>query len=124
MRRPDPAKVLLRTALLLCGVALTWLCAAFGLFVITGQHCSGPSKHRRAHMQAIELGQAVLQYQIEQQKCPATNDDLARERYVLPGFFVDPWGTSLAYWCTADEVKVRSAGPDHVFGTADDVSYE
>ena len=32
-RGPDPARVFGRAGLLFCGVALTWTCAAFGLFV-------------------------------------------------------------------------------------------
>ena len=33
---------------------------------------------------------------------------------------MDPWGTSVAYWCHGEDVEVRSAGPDKLFNTADD----
>jgi hypothetical protein len=58
-RRPDLAKVLQRAALLLCGTALTWLCAAAGLFLLTMPHGCG-SKVRRAILQAREIDSGLL----------------------------------------------------------------
>ena len=40
--------------------------------------------------------------------------------------FVDPWGTSIVYSCSTEDpdgdVTVRSAGPDRIFNTADDIT--
>jgi len=119
-RRPDPAKALLRAGLLLCGVALTWTCAAFGLFWFTGPHCG--SKPRLAHMRSIELLSAVVAYQIEKGRCPATWDELIAGRYVSRQGIVDPWGKTFALSCTDDTVRVTSAGRDRSLATADDVS--
>jgi hypothetical protein len=120
-RKPDPTKVLLRAGLLLCGVALTWICVAFGLFWFTGPHC-GTNKPRLARMRIAELRAAVMTYQIEVGRCPTTWDELIAGRYVSPRGIVDPWGVRFHLSCTADQERVTSAGRDRSFGTADDVT--
>ena len=120
-RRLDPAKVLLRAALILCGVALTWICVAFGLFWFTGPHC-GSNKQRSARIRIAELRDAVVTYQIEAGRCPTKWDELIAGRLVSPQGLVDPWGTRFDFSCTDEEVLVKSAGRDRSFGTADDVT--
>ena len=120
-RRADPAKVFLHAALLLCGVALTWLCAAIGLFWLTAPH-GGPSRQRVAQWRVTELRDAVVIYQIERGRCPATRDDLIANRYINPRGLVDPWGTGIAFWCAADDAAATSAGPDRTFATWDDIT--
>jgi len=120
-RRLDPAKALLRAGLLLCGVALTWTCSAFGLFWFTTPHGCG-SKLRLAQIRGIELLSAVVTYQIEKGRCPTTWDELIAGRYVSRQGIVDPWGKTFDLSCTNDQVRVTSAGRDRSLGTADDVT--
>jgi hypothetical protein len=35
---------------------------------------------------------------------------------------IDPWGTSIPFSCSGDAIIVKSAGPDRLFGTFDDVA--
>lgn len=119
-RKPDPAKVLLRAGIFLCGVALTWICAAFGLFWSAAPHGCG-STVRFAQTRVIALRDAVATYQIETGRCPTTSYELIAGRYIKPAGLIDNWGTGIRVSCTDDQVRVMSAGPDHRFGTADDV---
>jgi len=45
---------------------------------------------------------------------------------VGPRDFVDPWGTNIVYSCSTEgpetDLEVRSAGPDRLFNTADDIT--
>ena len=112
-----------RFCLVLCGIALTWLCAACGVFLLRGQACSlTTSKHSiaRARVRAVAVG--VVQYTLEHNECPGTRDDLVKS--LGEWSLVDPWGTSIAYWCSDDAVNVMSAGPDRIFGTGDDLTSE
>ena len=121
-RRPDPAKVFGRAGLLFCGVALTWTCAAFGLLVgdMGSCHLSRPG-FREALVRVREGRQALTTYQIERNRCPTTSNDLIAGGYIDEQRFIDPWRTPIAFSCSAEETKVASAGPDRVFGTADDI---
>ena len=119
-RVPDPTRALLRAGLILCGVALTWACAAFGLFVLKAPRgCRSPNWVR---YQVADLASAVTTYQIERNRCPATWEDLFAGRYLFATTkLVDYWGTRIAFSCSEDEIQVTSAGPDRRFGTADDI---
>ena len=121
-RRPDPAKVLLRGAVLLCGFALTWICAAFGLFLLSAPGTCKRPGFSTARAQVSELPQSISVFQIEHGRCPRSNDDLVAGGYVEARSLVDPWGTAIAVRCTDDDVAATSAGPDRTFGTADDVA--
>ena len=127
-RHPDPAKAFLRSALLLCGVALTWTCAAFGLLVSQfafGSH-GCPSRVRIASLRVREIDSAIAQYQIDQRRCPRELDDLVAGKYVNAHGLVDPWKRTFQFKCTDDDddTRVVSAGPDGIFGTADDIQNE
>jgi hypothetical protein len=125
-RAPDPAKVFLRSALLFCGVALTWTCAAFGMLVSQlafGSH-GCPSTARIASLRVREIDNAIAQYQVDQQRCPKTSDDLIAGKYVSPRGMVDPWQRTIHFKCSDEDTRVESAGPDGIFGTADDVKNE
>ena len=83
-RHPDPAKAFLRSALLFCGVALTWTCAAFGLLVSQfafGSH-GCPSGVKIASLRVREVDNAIAQYQIDARRCPRELDDLAAGKFV------------------------------------------
>jgi len=125
-RHSDPAKVFLRSALLFCGVALTWTCAAFGLLISQlafGAH-GCPSRVKMASLRVHEIDAAIAQYQTDQRRCPRGFDDLVAGKYVNPKGLVDPWGRSFRFTCTDEDPRIESAGPDGMFGTADDVKNE
>jgi hypothetical protein len=125
-RRPDPAKVFRRAALLLCGVALTWTCAAFGLLVsqgVFGGGCRYPHvKQAVNRVRAVET--AIVQFQIDRGRCPRSPAELSDAGFVSEPDLVDPWHRSIVFTCAGDEARVASAGPDGRFGTADDVRNE
>ena len=122
----DPAKVFARAGLLLCGVALTWTCAAFGLLasyvIVTGGGCHMRSQVKPALHQVRAIESAVSWYQIDHDRCPKTKDDLIANGYVDRKTFDDPWSTPIRFTCDTDDVRVSSAGADRVFGTWDDVT--
>ncbi len=123
----DPAKVFVRAGLILCGVAVTWMCAAFGLLasdMIFRGGCRLPTKHKPALYQVRTIEHAVARYQIDHDKCPETMDDLIDNAYVDHNTFVDPWGTPIRFTCIREDIRVDSAGADRAFGTADDVMNE
>ena len=122
-RRPDPAKVLLRGALLLCGFAFTWTCAALGLFLLggPGRVCRLPLPSHVADARTAEIRHGIFLFQIDRKRCPTSIEELIAGDYVTSRDFVDPWGTAIAFRCTDDDVIARSAGPDRTFGTGDDV---
>ena len=121
-RSPDPARVFGRAGLLFCGVALTWTCAAFGLFLGDMGSCTlSIPGFREARVRVGEVHQAVTTYQIERNRCPTTSDDLIGGGYIDARRFVDPWRKWIAFSCSADDTTVTSAGPDRIFATADDI---
>jgi len=52
--------------------------------------------------------------------CPSV-DDLVRAKQLEPQRTLDPWGAPYRIHCEGDELRVVSAGPDGVEGTADDL---
>ena len=109
--------------MLFCGVALTWTCAAFGLLVtqfVFGSH-GCPSRVTIASLRVRDIDTAIAQYQIDQHRCPIDSDDLVAGKYVNPRGLVDPWNRAIQFTCTDEDTRVVSAGPDKIFGTADDV---
>jgi hypothetical protein len=121
-RSPDPARVFGRAGLLFCGVALTWTCAAFGLFLGDMGTCTlSVPAFREGRVRVADVHQALTTYQIERNRCPTTSDDLIAGGYIDPRRLVDPWRTRIAFSCSRDDTNVISAGPDRVFGTTDDI---
>jgi hypothetical protein len=121
-RSPDPARVFGRAGLLFCGVALTWACAAFGLFFGDMGSCTLRMPGlRAARVRVGEVRQVVTTYQIERNRCPTTSDDLIAGGYIDARRLVDPWRTPIAFSCSTEDTNVVSAGPDRAFGTPDDI---
>jgi len=115
-----------RAGLILCGMAVTWMCAAFGL--LASDMVFGPIRCHSAFKPALQqvrtIEYAVARYQIDHDPCTATKDDLIGNGYVDRKTFEDPWGTTITFAChygPDGDVRVQSAGPDRVFGTADDI---
>ena len=67
-----------------------------------------------------EIHSALVRYRLERNRCPATRHELVASG-VRPFAFTDPWGTSIATWCS-EAPKVLSAGPDKIFNTSDDIA--
>jgi hypothetical protein len=112
-----------RLCAVLCGIALTWTCAAFGLFVLTADRCTlRTPKSQVARARVREIEDAVSHYRLARGQCPPTSDDLFKHTDVNPSSLLDPWGTSIPYWCSDDGAEAISAGPDRIFGTADDIT--
>ena len=112
-------KTFARIVLLACGAALTWTCGWLGLehTLFASYDCFPPT--RRARMQTHAFAVALEQYTVVERRCPETRYDLTSGewQYLSTRDLVDPWGTSVAYWCTTTATKVISAGPDRMFGT-------
>jgi hypothetical protein len=117
---PDPTRALLRAGMILCGIALTWFCAAFGLFMMTAPN---PCRATPSSVQykVDDLANAVATFQIERDRCPTTWSDLVDGAHVRARTLVDYWGTKIVFSCSAEEILVTSAGPDRRFGTGDDI---
>jgi type II secretion system (T2SS) protein G len=111
---------------ILCGVALTWMCAATGLAIfgeLRGHHdVLAQSKVGQARWRVVATEQALAMYALEHHRCPGRADDLIAGDYIRARNLIDPWGTPIAYSCSEDDLKAVSAGPDRIFGTADDVT--
>lgn len=111
--------------LVLCGIALTWFCAATGLFFLSGFRCTLRTPRLAvARARVLEIEHAATQYSIEFDRCPRGDDDLIAAHLISPVSLTDPWKTVIAFSCSDQDVKVESAGPDGIFGTWDDVKNE
>ena len=76
----------------------------------------------KANVTTIKL--AIAQYEMENGKLPqALSDLVSGEKHYLDRETVpkDDWGNEFTYYMKGDLVKVRSAGPDGVFETEDDI---
>jgi hypothetical protein len=108
----------------LYGTLFTWLCAAIGLRFFFTHSCSpGPRiAYAKSRVRAIE--RALTEYQLDWNDCPRPKDALIDGGYLDSRNFTDPWEKTISFRCSVDEDRVVSAGPDRIFGTADDVTNE
>jgi hypothetical protein len=124
-RIPRPAVVAARLLGLLGVVALTCASSAFGVMALIdhafGSYRCPSSPTRSAKLRILDLHAGLSHHHIDKNRCP-TPGDLIREKYTHPHNLVDPWGTSIAYWCLPGDFEIRSAGPDKFFDTDDDVT--
>src|SRR5262245_40137448 len=125
IRQIGPAGAFGRFAAILCGIALTWASAAVGLMIVSinFNHCHGygGGKLLPAKQRVRKIENAIFMYQIEHDRCPPTRDALVANGNLVANDLLDPWGRSIAYWCTEDDAEVTSAGADGEFGTFDDI---
>jgi hypothetical protein len=104
-------------------VGIAGALSAVAILCVLGRYNS----YRRAqlHIAATrvkESSRGATSYRGDRLRCPTTEDLLAGG-YVSAGALTDPWGTAIAFHCSdAGEVIVRSAGPDRLFSTADDIT--
>lgn len=106
----------------LAGTTGTWAIASFGLRLLHPATCSGHG-WRLSRDRVKEAAFASTLYQLDNgSRCP-NRDDLVSGKYVARGDLVDAWGTSITFHCTPGfGAVVRSAGPDHLFHTDDDIT--
>jgi hypothetical protein len=105
------------------GIAVTWTVAAFGLAMLRPTGCRIP-RDRDAHLRILQTTSTVRGYRLLEDRCP-TRGTLVAGGFVDARALVDPWGTGIAFHCLPDDdVVVRSAGPDRVFHTADDITVD
>jgi hypothetical protein len=117
---PRPTKVALIAISLCAGVLLTLSAMRFGVRWAASRSC------RLRHYPRLEPREALAvvdSFIIDHGRCPNAERELVAEGRL--DSLRDRWNQRLFYTCvhTASElvVEVRSAGPDRVFWTADDV---
>ena len=77
---------------------------------------------KAARRLTAKVANAVQSFRNTEQRCP-TPDQLVSHNYVVAPTLVDPWGTSITISCTpGGDVVVRSAGPDRLLHTCDDIT--
>ena len=107
--------------MLLCGALLAvgamWL-ATSAVFLVPPRHAA----NEVARTACRQLRSAASDWQESHARvCPTParlRDDGAIDRNAK---LTDPWGNPFRMTCTGDAIVVRSAGPDGVFGTKDDI---
>jgi hypothetical protein len=110
----------------LVGLAVTWFCAYLGWFLAFGRGCHGLPRGQTTEIRVREVAGYVTDFARDEGRCPANIDELVEQRYVKRGL-TDAWGNNFFVGCWGQRqgappmVVVRSAGPDHVFFTADDI---
>jgi hypothetical protein len=121
-------RVLFGAAFLL-GMALTpgaaWFGWQLGGRLLRGGCCScHPRATPRLRVKAVR--DAVTEYMIETPSCPRGIKELVAGNYLDESLATDPWGSALILKCPglndSDGADVTSAGPDRMFGTADDIN--
>ena len=101
-------------------VTLPALAAGAGFMMLPRM---GESRVQQAESdaQAIQSGVELFSMNDPDAPCPTT-EDLTEERILSSSTRVeDPWGDPFRIACRVEGVEVRSDGPDHLGGTADDV---
>jgi hypothetical protein len=109
---------------ILYGTLFTWLCAAIGWRLLSPDRCRLPSRFRYAQSRVFAIEQALREYKLDWNECPPNRNALIDGGYLDARNFTDPWDKAISFTCSIDGEKVVSAGPDHEFGTADDVKNE
>jgi Type II secretion system (T2SS), protein G len=116
-------KKLLLVLCVVAGVALTGAAVLLGLRMTTCRYPGGGVSTTKQRVKAAR--DAVTQFMIETPRCPRDIETLVAGHFLNPESAKDTWGTPLAMKCPglndADGADVSSAGPDRLFGTADDI---
>ena len=98
-------------------------CLALGLYAVMAP-CYSAARRKVSRQRVEEIDKALLPYLTVEQRCPATLDDLVGKRIIDRRTLKDVWGTPIAYRCSDRGTRVRSAGRDKTFDTADDIDSE
>ena len=103
--------MIVMASVILAAVALAWF-EVYGLLQ--------ESNRVAAHLEISKLTAVVARFQRRTGHPPRSLDELIPGD--LLGFRPDPWGNAFIYRRSSEEFEVRSAGPDGVVGTDDDVT--
>lgn len=104
------------------GVAAIALVAAGGAFFFSSTRAQEDSDRALTSAQRVLSAAEDWQGTEGARGCP-TLSQLQHEHFLAQEAPVeDPWGNRFKIQCSAEDVQVRSAGPDKKPGTADDVS--
>jgi hypothetical protein len=120
---------LLVTLAFVVGMTLTWASAWTGTQIaslyVYGFRCC-PARTSTSKLRVKAARDAVTQYMIETPSCPRSVQELVAGKYLDKSLAIDPWGSALMMRCPGlndvDGADVSSAGPDKIFGTADDIN--
>lgn len=128
-------------------VVLAVVAAAGGVFAFSlGKQILLADERLKVSNEWRAVQAAVLSYDTEYSRFPAAADNLTLTKILTgtsdvenprtiaflsvrsseigaKGEIIDPWGTPYQFFVTVDgKFHTRSAGPDKIFGTADDIS--
>ena len=125
-RMAGPALGAARLLGLLGGVALTWACAAFGVMALihiafVSYRCPAPT--RMAHLRILDVEVGITQHQIVENRCPSPRRSHHRKIHA-PAQPRGPVGHQHRVLVPRRRLEIRSAGPDKVFNTNDDITNE
>ena len=98
-------------------------CLALGLYAVMAPRYRA-AQRKISRLRVEEIDKALLAYLTVEQRCPATLNDLVATRAIDRRAVKDVWGTPIAYRCSDRGTRVRSAGRDKTFDTADDIDSE
>jgi hypothetical protein len=104
-----------------------WMSALFcGVIVLLISLVATPfgigAGKRLSQTRVHDLDQGLARFLLDTGRCPSAAADLVAQGYVYRQALQDAWGTAIAYSCSNAGARVRSAGPDKVFDTRDDIT--
>jgi hypothetical protein len=127
-RRAVPGSLLARPAAVPRGIACGfWIaalvcgCLVLGLYAWTAPRYWA-AQSRVSDQRVRDLDQGLAKYLLDNRRCPPTAAALVERGYVRPSMLKDAWGSRIAWSCSEVGARVRSAGRDRIFDTADDIA--
>lgn len=98
-------------------------CLALGLYAVMAP-CYWAAQRKISRQRVEEIDKALLVYLQVEKRCPETPYDLVKSRIIERQTLNDVWGTPIVYGCSVGGTRVRSAGRDKIYDTADDIESE
>lgn len=91
--------------------------------VWAAQRCSVASSVRETQQAVVQVQAAAIAWQIDHgdQQCPNMKQIIGGKYLPSQTRMADAWGQALRITCHQLTIGVKSAGPDGIWGTADDV---
>ena len=108
-------------------VCLTAVIAVASALVVSGTSRASEEARIAATRHSIaNIETAVRMYEVTYRNCPDSLDQLTRATdshpAMMSGILKDPWGTQYRYSKTVGGYEIRSAGPDRMCETPDDIT--
>ena len=118
-------KSITKYILIFLGATLCIGCIGVGAFVLNEvKRAMRPTRDPvpRISIQMSMINTAIISYEAQEGKLPASLDVLVQKRYYLEKeYLTDPWGEPIGYEHNGGEYIIWSSGPDRKMGTADDI---